>query len=223
MSIIEKLKEEFVFFDGGMGTLLQEKGLLPGQSPEEWNITHPDIITSIHRAYFEAGANVVTTNTFGASPLKLGNVGEAVRAAVKNARNAVFAKEQYVALDIGPTGKLLKPLGDLDFEDAVSAFSETVRAGADGCDLIIIETMNDPYELKAAVIAAKECSSLPIFATFVLDENGKTMTGCDIPAMVAMLEGLGVSALGVNCSLGADKLKELLKNGRELKEALDNE
>ncbi len=207
MSILEQLNKGFVFFDGGMGTLLQEKGLPPGQSPEEWNITNPDIITSIHRAYFEAGASVVTTNTFGANPLKMNNVEEAVKAAVANAKNAIFAEGQYVALDIGPTGKLLKPLGDLDFEDAVSAFSETVRAGEADCDLIIIETMNDPYELKAAVIAAKENSSLPIFATFVLDENGKTMTGCDIPAMVAMLEGLGVSALGVNCSLGADKLK----------------
>lgn len=208
MNILEKLNKGFVFFDGGMGTLLQERGLLPGQSPEEWNISNPDIITSIHRAYFEAGANIVTTNTFGANPLKTDNVEETVKAAVANAKNAVFAEEQYVALDIGPTGKLLKPLGDLDFECAVSAFSETVKAGVKaGCDLIIIETMNDPYELKAAVIAAKENSDLPIFTTFVLDENGKTMTGCDIPAMVAMLEGLGVSALGVNCSLGADKLK----------------
>ncbi|MBQ8392227.1 MAG: homocysteine S-methyltransferase family protein [Clostridia bacterium] len=208
MNIIEKLKSGFLFFDGGMGTLLQEKGLLPGQSPEEWNITHPDVITSIHRAYFEAGANVVTTNTFGANPLKISNTEEAVFKAVENARRAIFKEEQYVALDIGPTGKLLKPLGDLDFEDAINAFSETVKAGdRAGCDLIIIETMNDPYELKAAVVAAKENSTLPIFATFVLDENGKTMTGCDIPSMVAMLEGLGVSALGVNCSLGADKLK----------------
>ena len=207
MNILEKLKRGFLFFDGGMGTLLQERGLLPGEAPEKWNLTNPDIITSIHRAYFEAGANVVTTNTFGANPLKINNVFETVKAAVKNAKSAVFAREQYVALDIGPTGKLLKPLGDLDFEDAVSAFAETVKAGASDCDLIIIETMNDPYELKAAVIAAKENSDLPIFATFVLDESGKTMTGCDIPSMVAMLEGLGVSALGVNCSLGADKLK----------------
>jgi len=211
MNILEKLKRDFVVFDGGMGTLLQERGLKPGQSPEEWNITHSDIITSIHRAYFEAGANVVTTNTFGANPLKIDNVDEVVFAAVENARRAVYNEEQYVALDIGPTGKLLKPLGDLDFNDAVDAFGVTVRAGAKaGCDLIIIETMNDPYEMKAAILAAKENSSLPIFATFVLDEGGKTMTGCDIPSMVAMLESLGVSALGVNCSLGADKLKEFV-------------
>ena len=217
MNISEKLKSGFVFFDGGMGTLLQERGLKAGELPESWNITRPEIITEIHRAYFEAGANVVTTNTFGASPLKIDNVDEIVAAAVKNARAAIFDKEQYVALDIGPTGKLLKPLGDLDFESAVSAFSKTVKAGDNaGCDLIIIETMNDPYELKAAILAAKENSNLPIFATFVLDESGKTMTGCDIPSMVSMLESLGVSALGVNCSLGADKLKafvpELIAN-----------
>ncbi len=211
MSILEKLQKDFVFFDGGMGTLLQEKGLLPGELPEGWNITHPEIITDIHKAYLCAGANVITTNTFGANPLKMDNVEETVLCAVKNARNAIYKEEQYVALDIGPTGKLLKPLGDLAFEDAVRAFAETVRVGAKaGADLIIIETMNDPYELKAAVLAAKENSSLPIFATFVLDESGKTMTGCDIPSMIALLEGLGVSALGVNCSLGADKLKEFI-------------
>ena len=217
MNILEKLNKGFVIFDGGIGTLLQERGLKAGELPEDWNITNPHIIREIHRSYFEAGANVVTTNTFGANPLKISNVEETVEAAVQNAKAAIFDKEQYVALDIGPTGKLLKPLGELDFEDAVSAFARTVRAGDKaGCDLIIIETMNDPYELKAAILAAKENSSLPIFATFVLDENGKTMTGADIPSMVAMLESLGVSALGVNCSLGADKLKkfvpEIIKN-----------
>ena len=211
MDILSKLKNGYLFFDGGMGTLLQEKGLKMGDLPEEWNLTHSDIITSIHRAYLEAGANVITTNTFGANPLKIENYEELIRGAVKNAKSAIFAQDQYVALDIGPTGKLLKPLGELDFEDAVSAFSKAVKVGDEaGCDLIIIETMNDPYELKAAVLAAKESSSLPIFATFVLDEKGKTMTGCDIDSMVAMLEGLGVSALGVNCSLGADKLKQFV-------------
>ncbi len=211
MDVLSKLERGFLFFDGGMGTLLQEKGLAMGEAPEMWNLTHSEQITAIHRAYFEAGANVVTTNTFGANPLKLENVEDIVCQAVQNAKNAIFGPEQYVALDIGPTGKLLKPLGELDFEDAVSAFATTIRAGSKaGCDLIIIETMNDPYELKAAIVAAKENSSLPIFATFVLDEKGKTMTGCDVDAMVAMLEGLGVSALGVNCSLGADKLKKFV-------------
>ncbi|MBO5211928.1 MAG: homocysteine S-methyltransferase family protein [Clostridia bacterium] len=211
MDVLKKLERDFLFFDGAMGTLLQEKGLLPGELPESWNITHSEIITEIHKAYFKAGANVVTSNTFGANPLKMDDVCEIVAKGVENAKKAVYASEQYVALDIGPTGKLLKPLGDLDFEDAVKAFSVPIRAGASaGADLIIIETMNDPYELKAAIIAAKENSKLPIFATFVLDENGKTMTGCDIKSMVAMLEGLGVSALGVNCSLGADKLKKFI-------------
>lgn len=208
MDILSKLNSGYLFFDGGMGTMLQEKGIKMGEAPELWNLTHADEITAIHRAYFEAGANVVTTNTFGANPLKISDVEKIVTAAVDNAQRARYASDQYIALDIGPTGRLLKPLGDLDFEAAIEAFSATVKAGEKaGCDLIIIETMNDPYELKAAIIAAKENSSLPIFATFVLDEKGKTMTGCDIDSMVAMLEGLGVNALGVNCSLGADKLK----------------
>lgn len=210
MDILFKIKKDFLFFDGGMGTLLQERGLKSGEIPEEWNITHSREITEIHKSYLEAGANVITTNTFGANPLKIENVEEVVSAAIQNAKNAIYKEEQYIALDIGPTGRLLKPLGDLDFEDAVSAFARTVKAGTQGADLIIIETMNDPYELKAAIIAAKENSSLPIFATFVLDEKGKTMTGCDVDSMVAMLEALGVSALGVNCSLGAQELKKFV-------------
>ncbi|MBO4983581.1 MAG: homocysteine S-methyltransferase family protein [Clostridia bacterium] len=211
MDILSYVEKGFVFFDGGMGTQLQLNGLQPGQSPEMWNITHPEIITSIHKSYFEAGANIATTNTFGANPLKIDNVEEVVSSAIENAKKAIYKENQYVALDIGPTGKLLKPLGDLSFEDAYNAFSKVVKAGVSkGCDLIIIETMNDPYELKAAVLAAKENSSLPVFATFVLDEKGKTVTGCDIKAMVALLEGLGVDALGVNCSLGADELKRFV-------------
>ena len=211
MDILSYVKNGFVFFDGGMGTQLQARGMRAGECPEQWNITKPSVITEIHRAYFEAGANIATTNTFGANPLKINNTEEVVKYAVENAKNAMFDKNQYVALDIGPTGKLLKPLGNLDFEDAYNAFSVTVKAGANaGCDLILIETMNDPYELKAAVLAAKENSTLPIFATFVLDEKGKTVTGCDINAMVALLEGLGVDALGVNCSLGAEELKRFV-------------
>ena len=209
MDILSLVKKGFVLFDGGMGTQLQANGLKAGEVPEQWNITNPQIITKIHRLYFEAGANIATTNTFGANPLKIDNTEEVVAKAVENAKHAIFASNQYVALDIGPTGKLLKPLGDLEFEDAYNAFSRTVKAGAmAGCDLIIIETMNDPYEMKAAVLAAKENSDLPVFATFVLDEKGKTVTGCDVQAMVALLEGLGVDALGVNCSLGAEELKK---------------
>jgi len=211
MSVLSLLKKGFVFFDGGMGTQLQLNGLVAGECPEAWNITKPEIITKIHKSYFEAGANVATTNTFGANPLKIKDVETVVTRAVENAKRAVFGNDQFVALDIGPTGKLLKPLGDLEFDDAYNAFAETVKAGDKaGCDLIIIETMNDPYELKAAVLAAKENSSLPVFATFVLDEKGKTVTGCDAEAMVALLEGLGVDALGVNCSLGAEELKKFV-------------
>ena len=211
MDVLELISKKYVFFDGAMGTQLQANGLKSGEIPEKWNIEKPDIITEIHRAYFEAGANIATANTFGANPLKIDNVEEIVCAAIKNAKKAISKEEQFVALDIGPTGKLLKPLGELDFEDAVSAFSQVVKAGEKaGADLILIETMSDPYEMKAAVLAAKENSSLPIFTTFVLDENGKTVTGCDIEAMVALLEGLGVSALGLNCSLGAEQLKKFV-------------
>ena len=211
MNIQKLIDKGFVFIDGGMGTQLQEKGLKAGEIPEEWNITNSQIIESVHRAYFEAGANIATANTFGANPLKTPKYEEYILSAIVNAKNAKTREDQLVALDIGPTGKLLKPLGDLDYEDAIEAFSKVVKAGVKAeCDLIIIETMNDPYELKAAIIAAKENSSLPIFATFVLDEKGKTITGCDISAMVALLEGLGVTALGVNCSLGANQLKQFI-------------
>ena len=209
MNLNTLIDKGFVFFDGAMGTQLQEKGIKMGQAPEEWNVTNPDAVTEIHRSYFTAGANIATANTFGANPIKTPNYEKYIECAIKNARNAIFTQNQFVALDIGPTGKLLKPLGDLDFDDAYDAFKKVVIAGVNaGADLILVETMNDPYEMKAAVLAAKENSSLPIFATFVLDERGKTITGCDIPSMVALLEGLGVCALGVNCSLGAEQLKE---------------
>lgn len=211
MSVLTDVEKGFVFFDGGMGTQLLDYGILAGECPENWNLTHAEIITKIHQDYFKAGANIATANTFGANPLKINNTREVVEAAIKNAQNAIFAENQYVALDVGPTGKLLKPLGDLDFEDAVKVFAETIKAGSDaGADLILIETMSDPYELKAAIIAAKENSTLPIFATFVLDSRGKTITGTEIGSMVAILEGLGVSALGVNCSLGAEQLKKFV-------------
>ncbi len=211
MDLLAQVYSGYVFFDGAMGTELQRYGILPGESSESWNIKKPEIITKIHRSYFEAGANIATANTFGANPLKVENAEELIFSAIENAKNAKTSASQYVALDIGPTGKLLAPLGDLDFEYAVKAFSAVVKSGTEaGADLILIETMSDPYEMKAAVLAAKENSSLPIFATFVLDENGKTVTGCDIGAMVALLEGLGVSAIGVNCSLGAEQLVKFI-------------
>ncbi len=222
MNFTEFLKENIVRLDGGMGTLLQAQGLAPGEYPERWNITHPEIITRIHREYYDAGSNVICTNTFGANCLKFSEeeLETILRAAVKNAKAArdVSSGDQpkYIALDIGPTGKLLKPLGDLDFEDAVEVFAKTVRIGvACGVDLILIETMNDSYETKAALLAAKENASLPVLVSNAYGEDGKLMTGATPAAMAAMLEGMGADAIGANCSLGPDQLRgvaeELLK------------
>ncbi len=214
MNFREYLKTNIVYLDGGMGTLLQEQGLQPGEHPERWNITHPDVITKIHKDYFDAGSNVVCTNTFGANPLKFSDdaLEEIIQAAVANANAAkeesVSPNEKFIALDIGPTGKLLKPLGDLDFEDAVSVFAKIVQFGVKyGADLIIIETMNDSYETKAALLAAKENSDLPVIVSNAYGEDGKLMTGATPAAMVAMLEGMGVDALGANCSLGPKQLR----------------
>ncbi|MBE7088406.1 MAG: homocysteine methyltransferase [Clostridiales bacterium] len=214
MNLIEKLHNSILYLDGGTGTLLQERGLKIGELPEEWNLTHSEEIRAIHRAYYEAGADVVCANTFGANQFKLGDrVEELVFAAVSNAK--AVAKEfnnKFVALDIGSLGKMLKPLGDLAFEDAVNAFKRTIYAGVSaGVDLILIETMNDIYELKAAVIAAKEGCNLPIFATCVFGEDQKTMTGSSPEAVVALLEGLGVDALGLNCSLAPEKMLPIVK------------
>ena len=202
-----------MILDGGMGTLLQGMGLTAGELPERWNISHPESIVDIHRRYYDAGSNVVNTNTFGASILKFspGELEEIVRSAINNARKAMeqskSEKEKWVALDIGPTGRMLAPYGDLDFEDAVKVFAETVRLGVKyGADLIFIETMNDSYETKAALLAAKENSSLPVFVSNAYGADGKLMTGADPAAMVALLEGMGADAIGVNCSLGPKAL-----------------
>lgn len=215
MGIRNKLKNSRIILDGGMGTLLQEMGLKPGESPEVWNLTNPEKITRIHKEYYIAGSDVVNTNTFGVNPLKYDDkmVEEMVAAAFACADIArkEAGGEKYIALDIGPTGRLLKPLGDLPFEEAVAAFAKVVSEGVkNGADLIVIETMNDSYETKAAVIAAKENSDLPIIVTNVFDDSAKLMTGADIEAMVAMLEGLGVDALGMNCSLGPVQMKRIL-------------
>ncbi len=212
MKITELIKNQIVYFDGGMGTLLQERGLGAGEFPETWNIIRPEVVTEIHRSYYEAGANIIKTNTFGANCLKFDNLEEIVTRAVENANKARegFANA-YIALDIGPIGKMLKPLGDLDFERAVEIFAETIKIGsALDVDLILIETMNDSYETKAAVLAAKENSSLPIFVTTVYDENAKLMTGADPKCMVALLEGLGADAIGLNCSLGPEQMKRIV-------------
>ena len=221
--ILEEIKKRIVFFDGGTGSLLQAKGLKPGELPETWNISHQETIVALHRDYLEAGADIIKTNTFGANGLKYlagteFDLDQVVTAAVKNAREAVETavypnekKQGYIALDIGPTGKLLKPLGDLDFEDAYALFSQVVAIGVrEGVDLILIETMSDSYEAKAAVLAAKENSTLPVFVTLIFDEKGKLLTGGNVESSVALLEGLGVDAIGINCGLGPIQMKHIL-------------
>lgn len=217
MNILEKIKTGRVYFDGGYGTNLQKAGLMPGELPELWNIEKPEIITGLHRDYLDAGCDILKTNTFGANILKFSEteLENIIKSAVANAKKAIHDggyKDKYVALDIGPTGKLLKPLGDLDFEDAVQVFAKTVEIGVKyDVDLVLIETMNDSLETKAAVLAVKENCNLPVFVTNAYDENQKLMTGASPSVMVALLEGLGVDALGVNCSLGPDKMLPVVK------------
>lgn len=217
MNIRDFIKNNIVYLDGGMGTLLQKSGLQPGELPEHWNISHPEVIREIHKNYYDSGSNVVNTNTFGANTLKfsIDELDEIICHAIKNADEARKAssgeQEKFIALDVGPTGKLLKPLGDLDFEDAVKIFAETIRLGVKyGVDLITIETMNDSYETKAAVLAAKENSDLPIIVTNAYGENGRLMTGANPAVMAAMLEGMGVDAIGANCSLGPKQLMDVM-------------
>ena len=218
MLIKEYLKDNLIYLDGGMGTLLQAQGLKPGELPERWNLTHGEVITAIHKAYFDAGSNVVNTNTFGANILKFDGkeLEQIVQCAVLNAKRAkeqsCSSQEKWIALDIGPTGRMLKPYGDLDFEEAINVFAHTIKLGVKyGVDLIMIETMNDSYETKAAVLAAKENCDLPVFVSNAYQEDGTLMTGANPEAMVAMLEGLGVDALGVNCSFGPKKLATVVE------------
>ena len=229
--IRDRLGKELLFFDGGMGTLLQERGLAPGELPETWNIARPQVIREIHRSYVESGSDIVLTNTFGANALKFHAEGcsleQTVKAAVRLVKEAAEEADAasaetscadndkrtvYTALDIGPTGKLLKPMGDLDFEEAYEAFKEVMVWGEEaGADLIHIETMSDTYELKAAVLAAKENTSLPVFATAIFDERRKLLTGADVPSVIALLEGLHVDALGINCGMGPEQMMPVLE------------
>lgn len=218
VKITEFIKKNTVILDGGMGTMLQKAGLPLGVMPESWNIAHPDVVCGIHRAYLESGSNVISTNTFGANTLKFSpsELDAVICAAVKNARDAVKEsggkQKKWIALDIGPTGRMLKPLGDLDFEDAVSVFAETVRLGVKyGVDLIFIETMADSYETKAAFLAAKENSNLPVFVSNAYGDDGKLITGADPLAMISLLEGMGADAIGVNCSFGPDALSPVVE------------
>lgn len=198
-----------LFLDGGMGTQLQARGLAAGEIPELWNLSRPDDIRAVHAAYLAAGADVIYANTFGANAAKYhGDVplADVIAAGIAIAKSAGSA--HHVALDIGPTGRLLKPAGDFEFDAAYDAFAEQVRLGAAaGADLVVIETMGDTYELKAAVLAAKENCNLPVIATVALGEDGKLLTGGDVECVAALLEGLRVDALGFNCGLGPDKMR----------------
>ncbi|MCL2213189.1 MAG: homocysteine S-methyltransferase family protein, partial [Oscillospiraceae bacterium] len=212
---LSKLGKELLVLDGAMGTMLQSKGLTIQEVPEIWNLTNPDAVLEIHRAYAQAGCDIISTNTFGANSLKLNDtghsVGEVVTSAVALARRGADTTGALVALDIGPTGKLLAPMGDLDFEQAVNIFATTVKAGASaGADLILLETMSDTYEIKAAMLAAKENCDLPILVTVTLDEAGRLLTGGDLLTAVSLIEGLGAVALGLNCGTGPEQMQVML-------------
>lgn len=217
MDFLQELKKRMIFFDGAMGTALQEQGLKPGEAPEGWSITRPELLIALHGAYLSAGCDVITTNTFGANPAKIGGedaaerCGELVSAAVKNVKTAIALghKNAFCALDIGPTGQLLEPNGPLSFSAAVEGFAVPVRAGVKaGADLIIIETMTDPHEMKAAILAAKENSSLPVVASFSPDKDGKLLTGGGFEVMAALAEGLGADVLSLNCGFGPELMAE---------------
>ena len=212
-----------IILDGAMGTMLQAQGLKPGERPELWNITHPEVIKGVHTAYIEAGSNCIYANTFCANRLKLEgtgyNVSDVVKAGISIANEAAAGKDINVALDIGPTGELLDPYGDLEFEDAVDIFKEMIEAGAQaGADLIIFETMSDLEELKAGVTAARDCCSLPVWTTMTFDKNGRTFMGVSIEAMAQAMNELKVDAMGFNCSVGPEDLIGLMA---ELKKYTD--
>ncbi len=202
------LRNRLWIFDGAMGTMLQNKGLPVGAVPETWNLSNREAVIDIHTAYLTAGCDILSANTFGANSLKFDDetLDAVIKAALENAREAIsrVGKEgHYIALDIGPTGKLLKPYGDLDFEDAVQIFKKTATLGEQyGADLVLVETMNDLYEAKAALLAVKEATNLPVIVSCAFSENGKLMTGASPTEVVYTLEGLGADAIGVNCSFG---------------------
>lgn len=218
MDILEYINKKILILDGATGTVLQEMGLNPGQSTETWSVSHPDEMVAVHRAYYDAGANAVLANTFGVNPLKYSReqTDGLVAAAMSNVRKAASlsggGQDKFAGLDVGPTGRLLRPLGDLDFEEAVAAFSSVISAGARcGADFVFIETMNDIYETKAALLAAKESCGLPVFVSNAYSDNGKLMTGGSPEAAVAMLEGMGADVIGLNCSSGPAALMPVLK------------
>lgn len=192
------------YFDGGMGSMLN---LRPGELPEKLNISDPDRVYRVHKAYADAGADIITANTFGANRLKYDNCDELVRAGVALAKKT----GKKVALDLGPTGKLLKPMGDLDFEECVSIYADVVNAGKNDADIVLIETMGDTYEIKAAMLAAKENCDLPIFVSMIFDEKGRLLTGAAVKTACAVVEGLGADVIGFNCGLGPKQMIPLVE------------
>jgi 5-methyltetrahydrofolate--homocysteine methyltransferase len=210
---LKRLEKERLIFDGAMGTMLQDE-LAPGESPVLLNFRNPDKVLDVHKAYMNAGCHILKTNTFGANRLTLSGSGLSVDQVVTEA--AMLAKkaagaDAFVALDIGPTGRLLAPFGDLDFEEAVDVFSEMLCSGTRaGADVVLIETMNDTYEIKAAMLAAKENCDLPLLVTFTPDSTGRLLNGADIQTTVCLIESLGANAVGFNCGFGPEQLKSLL-------------
>ena len=212
----------FIFLDGAMGTMLQQSGLKLGERPETLCITAPEAVKNVHRQYIESGSDIIYANTFGANAHKLAgtgyNVDEVIAAAIKVAKE-VCQDKALVALDIGPIGEMLEPYGTLSFEEAYDIYKEMILAGTSaGADLIVFETMSDLYEVKAGVLAAKENCDLPIMVTMSFEKSGRTFTGCCVESMAHVLGGLGVDALGINCSLGP---AEILPIARRLADATD--
>ncbi len=218
--VLEELGKRILFFDGAMGTQLLAAGLAQGERPEMWNLTHEEAVRDIHLRYLRAGADLVTSNTFGINALRFAQdqVEQLTARAVRIARDACrLTGRGAVALDMGPTGRMLEPYGDLGFERAVELYAQVARAGESaGADCVLIETMADAYELKAAVLGAKEGCGLPILATVTVDEAGRLLTGADLPTVAALLEGLGVRALGLNCGLGPRQMEGLLAQLRQV-------
>jgi len=221
MSFKQLLGKQLIIADGGLGTQLQEAGLAPGEAPILWNITHPDEVRSIHQNYLRAGSTLITTNTFSAGAIMLGGDAsmalEAVERGVHLAREAIEKQgsDAFVALDVGPLGRMLKPLGDVPFEHALEIFTQQVESGASaGADLVLIETMFDTYEIKAAVLAARQACQLPVLATVTLDVRGRMLNGADSACICALLEGLGVDALGMNCGGGPEEAAPFIEEFR---------
>ena len=217
MNLKERLNDtKPILFDGAMGTMLQQHGLLlAGQAPEPLNVEKADVLCGIHASYIDAGAEVITTNTFGANRKKMAGssytVQEVVSAGVKNAKK-VAADKAFVALDVGPLGELLAPMGTVSFDEAYDIFKEVILCGCEaGADLVLIETMTDLYEAKAALLAAKENCDLPVFVTMSYEASGRTFTGCQPACMAAVLEGMGADVIGFNCSVGIDDMKPLVR------------